>query len=75
MTVTVTRYCEECDTELDIDCSVTGCRMNESFWGRPVSWDETEVQFESETKCPGCGEQFDEDRLVDEATELAAEYV
>lgn len=75
MTVTVTRYCEECDTELDIDCSVTVSRMREEYWGRPVSWDETEVELESDVKCPECGYRFDEDRIRDEAAELAADYV
>lgn len=69
--VTLTRHCEDCDVEFDIECSVTGSMMHEDCWGRRVSWDETEVEFESSTRCPGCGEDFDGRRLVDEAMEMA----
>lgn len=73
--MTISRYCEDCDVELDIDCSVTSSGMREEFHGAPVSWDEAEVEFESSTACPGCGREFDRDDLSEEAIELAAEYV
>lgn len=73
--MTITPQCPECEADVDLEFTATGTTDHEEFWGRPVSVESVEIEFECDLKCPECGERLDEDRMLTEATEMAAEYV
>ena len=73
--MTITPQCLECGADVDLEFTATGTTDHEEFWGRPVSVESVEIEFECDLKCPECGFAFDGDALIERATEAAAEYV
>lgn len=69
MTLTVT--CAECEADVDLEFTATTFTDREEFWGAPVSMESVEIEFESDLRCPECGQGLDEDRLLELATEQA----
>ena len=69
--MTITPECPECEAEVDLDFTATGCTDHEEFWGAPVSVESVEIEFESDLRCPECGYQFDEFKLSEQALEAS----
>lgn len=68
--MTITPQCPECETEVDLGFTATGCTDREEFWGAPVQVESVEIEFESDLRCPECGYQFDEFKLAEQALEV-----